>query len=97
MKPKVTSADVLEALHHAAGLPIVADFYTHLYGAETVSTEKQGAFQALSQLSDAMRVRWRKEHGSGGAWRNGIWRAAEACGRTCVHWPCSAPRSGRRR
>src|SRR5262249_5593594 len=30
-EPKVTTANVLEALHRATGLPIVADFYTRLY------------------------------------------------------------------
>ena len=40
-EPKVTSADVLEALHRATGLPIVADFYTRLYKPEQVSGQRQ--------------------------------------------------------
>jgi RNA polymerase sigma-70 factor, ECF subfamily len=62
--PKVTSADVLEALHQAAALPIVADYYTHLYQAGAVSVRNQPLFGALTQLSDTLRLRWRKD----GAW-----------------------------
>jgi len=60
---KVTSADVLEALHRATGLPIVADFYTRLYATEAVSVQDQTLFDALNQLGDAMRLRWHKEGG----------------------------------
>jgi hypothetical protein len=67
---KVTSADVLEALHRATGLPIIADFYTHLYRVETVSARNRSLFDLLNQLADAMRLRWKKEAG-GGADRRG--------------------------
>src|SRR2546427_408167 len=36
-EPKVTSADVLEALHRATGMPIISDYYTRLYRPEAVS------------------------------------------------------------
>jgi hypothetical protein len=67
---KVTSADVLEALHQATRLPIVADYYTHLYPAEAVSGQDQSLFDLLNQLADAMRLRWHKEAGTreAGAW-----------------------------
>jgi hypothetical protein len=67
---KVTSAEVLEALHHATGLPIVADYYTHLYRAETVAARNQPLLDLVNQLADAMRLRWHKEvgTGAGGAW-----------------------------
>jgi hypothetical protein len=65
--PKVTTADVLEALHRATGLPIVADFYTRLHQPETVTVRNQSAFAALNRLADAMRLRWNKEQGTGGA------------------------------
>jgi hypothetical protein len=58
---KVTSADVLEALHQATGLPIVADAYTHLYRQGVVSVRSQALFAALNYLGDAMRLRWKKE------------------------------------
>jgi hypothetical protein len=58
---KATSSDVLEALHHATGLPIVADYYTRLYPVETVSVQDRPLFEALNQLADTMRLKWHKE------------------------------------
>jgi hypothetical protein len=58
---KVTSADVLEALHQATGMPIVADYYTRLYRLETVSVRDQPLFAALNRLTDAMRLRWSRD------------------------------------
>jgi RNA polymerase sigma-70 factor, ECF subfamily len=63
-KPRVTTADVLEALHRATGMPIVADFYTRLYSPQVVSAQGQVLFETLNQLADAMRLRWNKD----GAW-----------------------------
>jgi hypothetical protein len=60
---EVTSADVLEALHRATGLPIVADYYTRLSKPDSVSVCNQPLFEALNQLADAMRLRWNKEGG----------------------------------
>jgi hypothetical protein len=59
--PKVTSADVLEALHRATGLPIVADFYTRLDKPEDVSVRHAPLFDALNRLADTMRLRWHKD------------------------------------
>jgi hypothetical protein len=61
---KVTSADVLEAVHRATGMPIVADYYTRLYPASTVSCADQRLYDALNHLADAMRLRWHKEGGA---------------------------------
>jgi hypothetical protein len=58
--PKVTTADVLEAMHHATGLPIVADYYTHLYPASELSVQNMPLFDALNRLADPMRLRWTK-------------------------------------
>jgi hypothetical protein len=58
---RVNSADVLEALHQATGLPVVADFYTHLYSPEAVSVTNQPIFAALNQLAGAMKLRWDKQ------------------------------------
>jgi hypothetical protein len=62
-EPKVTTADVLEALHQATHRPIVADFYTRLYPAQTVSVQNQPLFEALNQLADTMRLGWHQDAG----------------------------------
>jgi hypothetical protein len=62
-EPKVTIADALESLHHATGLPIVADFYTRLFKPEAVSVRNQSLFDALNTLTQAMRLRWNNEGG----------------------------------
>src|SRR5207302_3361484 len=48
VEPKVTTADVLEALHQATGLPLVADFYTRLYNASEVTVREMVLFEALN-------------------------------------------------
>jgi RNA polymerase sigma-70 factor (ECF subfamily) len=60
---KLTSAEVLEALHLGTGLPIIADFYTRLYPPETVSLKESPVFEALNHLSDVMGLRWNKDAG----------------------------------
>jgi hypothetical protein len=59
--PRVTTADVLEALHHASGIPIVADAYTQLYPVAELSTQNMTLFDALDRLADAMHLRWSKD------------------------------------
>jgi hypothetical protein len=61
--PKVTSADVLEALHRATGMPLVSDYYTRLYKPETVTPRKQSLARALDALGDAMETRWSRDRG----------------------------------
>jgi hypothetical protein len=58
---RATTADALEALHRATRLPLVADYYTHLYGPKEVAVQPQSLFDALNQLADAMRLRWNKD------------------------------------
>src|SRR5262249_45215052 len=60
-EPKVTTADVLEALHRATGLPIVADFYTRLYEPKQVSAQGEPLNLLLDRLGETMRLRWRLE------------------------------------
>lgn len=60
---KVTSADVLEAVHRATGLPITADFYTRLVPLERVSVREAPLFEALNQLAAALRARWKQDGG----------------------------------
>jgi hypothetical protein len=55
------SADVWEAVHQVTGLPIVADFYTHLYPLGQVTVERDTLYEALCTVGDALGVRWRKE------------------------------------
>jgi hypothetical protein len=61
---RLTSADVLEVLHRATGLPIVSDYYTRLFPATAVSAHDVPLFEALNVLADAMRLRWNKEPGA---------------------------------
>jgi RNA polymerase sigma-70 factor (ECF subfamily) len=67
VEPKLTTADVLEALHRATGLPIVSDFYTRLYPMEKVSLKDRPLFDALNQLADTMRMRWHRDAGTAAA------------------------------
>jgi Putative zinc-finger len=87
-EPRVTTADVLEALHRATGLPIVADYYTRLYKPSTVSARNQALFGALNQLADAMGLRWNKE-GSWLQFRSASYyddRLKEVPNRLLEHW-----------
>lgn len=61
--PRVTSADVLEVLHKATGQSIVADYFTRVYEPGAVSSVNAPLFDALCRLSDAMRMRWKRESG----------------------------------
>jgi hypothetical protein len=63
-EPKVTTADVLEALHRATGMPVISDFYTRLYKPAIVSSNNQTLFDTLNQLCDTMHLRWNKEAGA---------------------------------
>jgi hypothetical protein len=64
-EPKVTTADVLEALHRASKMPVVADYYTRLYPAGSVSVRNMPLFKALNRLADTMRLRWEKDNDGG--------------------------------
>jgi RNA polymerase sigma-70 factor (ECF subfamily) len=58
---RVTSSDVLEALHRATGMPIVADYYTRLYKPDEVVVQDQPLLEGLCQLCDATGRRWAKD------------------------------------
>jgi hypothetical protein len=60
-EPHVFTGDVWEAVHRATGLPIIADYYTHLYPLSKVTVEHQSLFEALCKVGEAMDVRWRKD------------------------------------
>jgi hypothetical protein len=60
-EPRVTPADVLEALYRATGRPIVADFYTRLYPPSEVTVQDLPLFEALNRLADRIRLRWNRE------------------------------------
>jgi hypothetical protein len=62
-QPMVTTAEVLEAIHRATGLPLVADYYTRLYPATSLTARGVPLFDALCRLSDTLRLRWRREDG----------------------------------
>jgi hypothetical protein len=80
-EPKATTADVLEAVHQATGLPLVSDHYTRLCKLEAVSVHNQPLFDALNRLTETMRLRWDKD-------RDGNWLQF----RSTSCWP-----AGRRR
>jgi hypothetical protein len=61
---KVTTADVLEAIHQATGRPVIGDAFTRLYPPEVAAVRDQSLFDALNQVADAMHLRWAKD----GAW-----------------------------
>jgi hypothetical protein len=61
LEPKVTSADVLAALHQATRLPIVADFYTRLYQPEDLAVDNRSLAAALDHTVRAMQLRWNRE------------------------------------
>jgi hypothetical protein len=88
---KVTSADILEALHRATGMPIVSDFYTRLYPAEATSAKGERLFDVLNRLADALRLRWHKE-GSWLQFRSASYyddRLKEVPNRLLVRWAAS--------
>jgi hypothetical protein len=60
---KVTTADVMEALHRATRMPVVADYYTRLYPLASVTVRNRSLFDTLNQLADAMHLRWTKDGG----------------------------------
>jgi hypothetical protein len=60
---RVTSADVLAALHEATSLPIVADAYTRLYPLAELTARDLPLFDALNRLADGMTMRWRWDGG----------------------------------
>jgi hypothetical protein len=61
----VTTADVLEALHHASGLPIVADHYTRLYPPAELAVQNMPLFDTLNRLSNTLRLRWDRDADDG--------------------------------
>jgi hypothetical protein len=96
LESRVTSADVLEALHRATGLPIVSDYYTRLYKPEEVSARGQVLAELLDRLADTMRVRWNKE----GRWlqlRSATYyydRLKEVPNRLLARWAAARRRQG---
>jgi hypothetical protein len=58
---KVTSADVLEAIHQATGRPVIGDSFTRLYKPEMAAVRDQSLFDALNQVADTMHLRWAKD------------------------------------
>jgi hypothetical protein len=92
----VTSADVLEALHRATGVPIVADYYTRLHSPASVSVRNLSLFDALNQLSDTMRLRWHKD-GSWMQFRSTSYyddRLKEVPNRLLARWSAARRRQG---
>jgi hypothetical protein len=60
---RATSADVMEAIHKASGMDVIADYYTKFYVPAEISCTGATLFAGLSQISDRMRTRWSKQEG----------------------------------
>ena len=58
---KVTTADVMQAIHKATGRDIVADYFTQVYDADQLTMKDISLFEALMRLSETMRFRWTEE------------------------------------
>ena len=61
--PKVTAADVLEALYKQTGKDIIADQYLRLYAPAPFSFNHASLFDVLNRAGDALRMRWSKSDG----------------------------------
>jgi hypothetical protein len=59
--PRVTTADVEEAIHKATGLDIVADYYTRLFPPGEFVAKEMTRFDALCHLGDRMHALWNKD------------------------------------
>ncbi len=59
-EPRVTTADVLEAIHNNTGRDIIGDYFTKLIMPDRVTVAHSSLFDALNRISDAMRVKWAK-------------------------------------
>jgi hypothetical protein len=60
-RPHVSSGDVWEAVHQATGLPIVADFYTHIYRLDKLTVDNKPTFETLCTLGDRLGARWSRD------------------------------------
>jgi hypothetical protein len=95
--PRVTPADLLEAFHLATGLPVVGDYYTRLYPPAEVSARNVSLYEALNQLSDAMRLRWTLTDGNWLQFRSASYyddRIKEVPNRLLARWSAARQQKG---
>jgi hypothetical protein len=59
----ITSADLLEALHRATGLPIIADYATRLIAPGDAPRGERPLYLLLKEIADLMALRWQIEDG----------------------------------
>ncbi len=60
-RSKITTADVLEAVHKATGQDVIGDYYTRLYDPSIVfSAPPRPLFDLLCDVSDKAHLRWNK-------------------------------------
>jgi hypothetical protein len=86
---RVSSADILEALHRATGLNIVGDYYTRFCPQAEVVVQDAPLSEALNRIADAMRLRWVSEAGAWLQFRSTSYyddRLKEVPDRLLVHW-----------
>ncbi len=57
----VSSSDVWEAVHVKTGMPIVADYFTHIYPVGEFKMERATLYDALCRAGDSLGVHWKKD------------------------------------
>jgi hypothetical protein len=94
---KVTSADLLEALHRASGLPIIGDCYTRLVAVDADALADRPLRELLDQVATAARMRWQFADGEWLQFRS-VWghfeQLQEVPNRLLSRWAASRRRLG---
>ena len=63
---RVTTAEVLEAVHRATGRDVIGDYYTRLHDPEAATVTGAAAmttFDALNRIADGLHLRWNRDGG----------------------------------
>lgn len=58
---RITTAELLEAIHRTTGKDVIGDYYTKLYSPTDFEIKDKTLFEALCRLSDTVRYRWNTE------------------------------------
>jgi hypothetical protein len=94
---KVTSADLLEALHRASGMPIIGDYYTRLVTVDTDALADRPLRELLDQVATAARMKWEFADGEWLQFRS-VWghfeQLQEVPNRLLSRWAASRRRHG---
>jgi hypothetical protein len=58
---RITTAELLEAIHRTTGKDVIGDYYTKLYSPADFEIKDKTLFETLCRLSDTARYRWNAE------------------------------------